>query len=99
MLQKKSHKTLAMAYDSFHNNPQDLPEEIFVRLEEQFVDISRNISCLLEAIESKLGPLGEDGVSNSKIGSKGRLGDNEYPEKESKKEPEKEQPSRSVITP
>jgi hypothetical protein len=72
-----------MADEFVHNNPQDLPEEIFESLEAHVVDINRNMNLLMEALENKLESLEEVGGSNSKIRSEGKLGDSEDPEKES----------------
>jgi hypothetical protein len=69
-----------------------------LKLEEQVIDISHNMALLMVALENKFGPFGEVGGSNSEVGLDEKLGDNEDPEKESKKELEKEQPSSSVIT-
>jgi hypothetical protein len=74
-------------------------EERFVRLEEKVIDISRNMSLLMVALARKLGPFREVGGSNSEIGSDEKSRDNEDPEKESWKEPEKEQSSSSAINP
>jgi hypothetical protein len=51
------------------------------------------------ALTNKLGPFVEVGVSNSEIGSEGKLGDNEDLEKKSRKEPKKEKPSSIAIIP
>jgi hypothetical protein len=88
-----------MVDEFVHNNPQDLVEEIFVRLEEKVTDISHNMSLLMVALASNLRPFREVGGSNSEIISEGKLRDNEDPEKESRKEPKKEKPSLSVINP
>jgi hypothetical protein len=82
-----------------HNNPQDPTKERFARLKEQVTNISRNMSLLMAALASKLEPYEEAGGSNSKIGSEGKSGDNEDPEKESRKGLEKDQPSLSVVNP
>jgi hypothetical protein len=88
-----------MADESSHNNPQDAAEERFVRLEEQVVDISRNMALLMEAVDNKFRPFREVGSSNSEVVSDEKLGDSEDPKKELKKDLEKEQPSSSAITP
>jgi len=55
-------------------------EEQLTKLEIQVVDISRNMSILMAALESKFGPFGYYGGSNSEVGSedksryKGRKG-------------------------
>jgi hypothetical protein len=86
-----------MANNSFHNNPQYMEEERFVRLEEKFIEISHNMFLLVEALASNLGPFKEIGSSNSEIRSKGKSRDNQDLEKESGKEPEKEKSSFSSI--
>ena len=43
----------------------------------------------MAALASKIGPFGEVGGSNREIILEGKLGDNEDPEKESRKEPKK----------
>jgi hypothetical protein len=70
-----------------------------VRLEEQVVDIFRNMTLLVAALTNKLESFGEVGGSNSKIGSEGKPRNNKNLEKESRKEPEKDQPISSAITP
>jgi hypothetical protein len=45
-------------------------------MKEKFVDISHNVSLLMETLASKIRSLGEAGVSNLKIISKGKLGEN-----------------------
>jgi len=57
------------------------------------------MALLIAYLASNLGPFGEVGGSNSKIRSKGKLGNNEDLENELRKEPEKEHPSSSAITP
>jgi hypothetical protein len=49
-----SHRTLDMENESSHNNNQDVEEDILVRLEEKFVDISCNMSPLMENLEKNL---------------------------------------------
>jgi hypothetical protein len=49
----------------------------------QVSDISRNMNLLMEAVERNLMPFGDDGGSNSEIGSEGNLGDREESGKES----------------
>jgi hypothetical protein len=88
-----------MADESVHNNPQDLEEERFVRLEMQVVEINHNMNLLIEALEINIEPFGDDGGSKSKIKLEDKYGDNEYPKNESWKEPEKVSPSSSVINP
>jgi hypothetical protein len=78
---EESHKTLAMANESAHNNPQDLAEERFVRLEEQVTNISHNMALLMAALASKLESFGEAGGSKSKIRTEGKPGGNDDPEK------------------
>jgi hypothetical protein len=95
----KSYYTLAMEDEYVHNNPRDPAEERFEWLEAQVVDISRNMNLLLVALASNLRLLGDDGGSNLEIGSEGKLGDQEYLEKESQKEFEKERWSSSVMNP
>jgi hypothetical protein len=50
---------------SVHNNPRYPTEEIFVRMEEQVVDISHNMSLLMATLERNVRPYGEVGGSNS----------------------------------
>jgi hypothetical protein len=69
-----------------------------VRLEEQVVDITRNMTLLMVALTNKLGLFREVGSSKLEIRSEGKPRDNEDPKKESRKELEKEQPSSSVVT-
>jgi hypothetical protein len=89
-----------MVDESSHNNPWDTIKEIlFVRLEEQIIDISHNMAFLMTTIANNFGLFWEVGGSNSKVGSDEKPRDIEDLEKESKKEPEKEQPSSSAITP
>jgi hypothetical protein len=88
-----------MADESVHNNPQYLAEERFARLEDQVVDISHNMSLLIMALANKFGLFREVGGLNLEIGSDEKWGDNEDPEKESQKEPKKEQSSSSTINP
>jgi hypothetical protein len=45
-------KTLAMEVDSTRKNPQDEEEEIFLKLEEQVIDISHNMDLLMESLEN-----------------------------------------------
>jgi hypothetical protein len=54
-----------MKDESSHNNPQDVAEERFTRIEEKVVHISHNMALLLETIENKFGAFGEVGGSNS----------------------------------
>jgi hypothetical protein len=68
-------------------------------LEEKVVDISHNMSLFMVALEINLKPFKEVGGSKSKIGSDGKLGDNEDPKKESQKVPKTEQFSSSSINP
>jgi hypothetical protein len=68
-----------MADESVPQNPQDPAEERFARLEEKFIDISRSISLLMEALVSNIELFWEVRGSNSKIKSKGKLGDHEDP--------------------
>ena len=63
-----------MANESIHKNPQDLAEEIFVRMKEKFTNISRNMSVLMEALASKLVLFGEVGGLNSEIRIDEKLG-------------------------
>jgi hypothetical protein len=39
-----------MVDEYIHNNPQDVVEEIFVRLEENFLDISHNMALIMMAL-------------------------------------------------
>jgi hypothetical protein len=87
-----------MENESTHNNSQDVVENRFLRLEEQVVDISRNMALLMKALANKFGPFEEVGGSNLEVRSNEKIGDSEDLEKESRKEPEKEQPSSSAIT-
>jgi hypothetical protein len=48
-----------MTYESIHNSPQDAMEEIFVRLEEKFTDISCKMALLMVVLENKYKPFGE----------------------------------------
>jgi hypothetical protein len=82
-----------------HDNPQDPAEERFVRLEEKVTNISRNMALLITTLSNNLGPFREAKGSNLEISSEGKLGDNEDPKKESRKDPEKEKPISSAITP
>ena len=70
-----------------------------MRLEEKFIDISLNISLLMETLLSKLKLFGEVGGSNFEIISEGKSRDNEYLEKELRKNPEKKNPSLNVVNP
>ena len=70
-----------------------------MRIEEKLIDIYLNMTLLMVALEKKRKPFKEVGGSNSKIRSKGKLGNNEDLENELRKEPEKEHPSSSAITP
>jgi len=45
-----------MEDDSIHKHPQYVVEEIFSRLEEQVVDIARNMVVLMEALVNNFGP-------------------------------------------
>jgi hypothetical protein len=65
-----------MANESIHKNPQDLVEERFMRMEDQVVDISHNISLLTAALERNLKPFGEVAGSNSETILDEKLGDN-----------------------
>jgi hypothetical protein len=47
-----------MVDDFVHNNPLDLAEEIFFRLEDQFTDISHNMTLLMVVLANKLRPFG-----------------------------------------
>jgi hypothetical protein len=68
-------------------------------MEEKVIDISHNMSLLMEALSINIGPFEEDGGSNSYIRSKWKLGENEELEKDLRKEPKKEKPSSSSINP
>jgi hypothetical protein len=57
------------------------------------------MSLLIAVLASKLRLFGEVGGLNSKIGLDGKLRDNEDPEKESRKELEKEHSSSININP
>ena len=61
-----------MADESSHNNPQDLVEERFARLEEKVTYISCNMSILMVDLARNLEPFMEARGSNSKIRSKGK---------------------------
>lgn len=61
--------------------------------------MSCNISLVMVDLTNKFGPFGDVGGSNLEVGLGEKSGDNEYLEKESKKELEKEKPFSSVITP
>jgi hypothetical protein len=54
-----------MADEFVHNNPRDLVEERFERLEAQFVNINHNMNLLMKTLARKLGLFGDDGDSNS----------------------------------
>jgi hypothetical protein len=58
-----------MIDEPIYNNPLDAAEDIFVRLEEKFVDISHNISLLMAALANKFESFKEFGGSNSKLES------------------------------
>jgi hypothetical protein len=58
-----------MADEFGHNNPRDLIEERFVRLEEKFIEISHNVPLLMVALVRKIKPFEEVGGLNSNIGS------------------------------
>jgi hypothetical protein len=68
-----------MADKFVHNIPQDPTEDIFVRLEEKFVDTSHNMSFLMVALTRELGPFREVRGSNLEIGLDKKLGVNEDP--------------------
>jgi hypothetical protein len=72
-----------MVDESGHNNPRDVIPEIFVRLEEKVVDISRNMA-LMAVLWNKFGTFGEVGSYKSKVGSNEKLEDSEDPKNESK---------------
>jgi hypothetical protein len=55
-------------------------------LEAQFVDISCNMKLIMKDLASKLLTFKDDGGSNSKIISEGKLGDQEEQGNESQKE-------------
>jgi hypothetical protein len=97
-IQEGSLKTLAMENESRHNNPHDEVDERFVKMEEQDVDISRNMAFLMVALVNNFGPSGENGDSKLEVGSDNKSRDNEDSKNELKKELEKEKPSSSVIT-
>jgi hypothetical protein len=63
-----------MADKFVHNNPRNPMEERFLKLEEKFVDVSRNMALLMEALASNLEPFEDVGGSNSEIESKGKQG-------------------------
>jgi hypothetical protein len=99
-----------MVDESSRNNPWGEVEERFSKMEGKVVDISCNMSLLMESLKNKFGPLGTVGDSNKQVWTFGEVGgsntkfgldeksrDNEDPEKESKKEPKKEKPRSSVI--
>jgi hypothetical protein len=54
-----------MEDDFSHRNPHDEVIERFMKLEEQVVDISHNMSPLMVALENKFGIFGEVGSSKS----------------------------------
>jgi hypothetical protein len=56
-----------MANKSIHNNPQDLVEERFQRLEAHVTDINCNMNLPMEALASNLRPFGDDEGSNLEI--------------------------------
>jgi hypothetical protein len=53
---------------SSDNNPLNVAEERFSKLEEQVTDISRNMALLMENLLNKFIPFGEVGGSNSEVG-------------------------------
>ena len=57
----------------------DYYKKQFTKLDIQVIDISHNMSILMAALESKFGPVNDFGISNSYIGSKGKLEDKENP--------------------
>jgi hypothetical protein len=84
-----------MVDESIHNNPQDLVEKIFLRMEEKFDNVYCNMALLMVTLTNNIIPFGKVGGSNSEV----KLGENEDLKKESRKEFEKEKPSSNVITP
>jgi hypothetical protein len=80
-----------------YNNHRDPIEEIFEWLEAYVSDISHNMNLLMEALERKIRPFGDDGGSNSKNKSKDKSKDQE--ENESWKESGKEHLSLSGMNP
>jgi len=58
--------------ESIHNNPQDIEEERFARMEDQVIDISRNMSLLIEDISRNIKPFGDIGGCNSEIRLEGK---------------------------
>jgi len=88
-----------MEYESDHNNPRDPLEEIIERLEAHVTNINCNMNLLMVVLSSKLRSFEDEGGFNSGTELKGKLGDNEDLEKESYKEPMKEQPSSCVVNP
>jgi len=79
------------------HNPCNPVEERFVSMEDKVVDISHNMSLLMEVLERKVMLFGKFGGLNAEIKWDGKLGDNEDPKNKSQKEPEKENPSSSTI--
>jgi hypothetical protein len=80
-----------MVDESVHNNPRDPVEERFARLEEKFIDISRNMALLMVALASKLSDhSGRLEALTQRSDQRGNRGENEDPEKELRKEPKKE---------
>jgi hypothetical protein len=60
-----------------HKNHQDPKKEIFVRIEEKFIDISCNMVVLMATLATNLRKFREVGGSNSDIGSEGKPRENE----------------------
>jgi hypothetical protein len=53
-----------MENKSVHNNPRDLEEEIFERLEAQVIDINCNMNLLMVTLEINIRSFREVGGSN-----------------------------------
>jgi len=61
-----------MEDEFLHNNPQDLVEEIFHRLEAQVIYINCNINLLMEDLVRNIGPFRDEGRSKFEIISTGK---------------------------
>jgi hypothetical protein len=83
--------------DESVNEPRDPAEVRFSRLEQQVTDINHNVNLLMVALRNKLGDIWRRWGFNAEDKSEGGSGDREDTENQSKKEPEKDQPSSSVV--
>ena len=78
-----------MVDEFVYNKPQDPIEDIFERLESQFVEINHNMNFLMASLARNLGSFRDDGGSNSENKSKRKSKDQEDLGKESGNESEK----------